>query len=260
MPETDSPDWHSIELAYCAGRQSVRQIAIEYGVSHTAINKRAKTRKWFRVATLGNVSSSSDMPKAPMPGAEHVNSTTQVLIPVFTSQVSTMETNTSDSKPLPRGRRSAFTNELGEAICSAIADGMSLRAVLARPGMPSKSMVMRWLADERYIEFRDQYACAREDQADKLADEILQIADDGSNDTFLDANGNVKVNYDVIARARLQIDARKWLASKLAPKKYGDVGRRENSGVNSGNIQVKSTVTFVNPPNWNEDGEVYKDD
>ncbi|MGL5489481.1 MAG: hypothetical protein ACRDC6_24880, partial [Shewanella sp.] len=82
---------------------------------------------------------------------------------------------------------------------------MSLRAVLARPGMPSKSMVMRWLADERYIEFRDQYAC--EDLADKLADEILQIADDGSNDTFLDANGNVKVNHDVIARARLQIDA-----------------------------------------------------
>ncbi|MFQ2049586.1 hypothetical protein ACK34J_11640 [Aeromonas veronii] len=90
-----------------------------------------------------------------------------------------METNTLNSKSVTRGRRSAFTNELGEAICSAIADGMSLRAVLARPGMPSKSMVMRWLADERYIEFRDQYAC--EDLADKLADEILQIADDGSN-------------------------------------------------------------------------------
>lgn len=165
-----------------------------------------------------------------------------------------------DSKLVTRGRRSAFTNELGEAICSAIADGMSLRAVLARPGMPSKSMVMRWLADERYIEFRDQYACAREDQADKLADEILQIADDSSNDTYLDANGHVKVNHDVIARARLQIDARKWLASKLAPKKYGDVGRRENSGINSGSMLVKSTVTFVNSPNWDEDGDVIKDD
>ncbi|MFM5099366.1 terminase [Aeromonas veronii] len=171
-----------------------------------------------------------------------------------------METNTSNPKTVTRGRRSAFTNELGEAICSAIADGVSLRAVLARPGMPSKSMVMRWLADERYIEFRDQYACAREDLADKLADEILQIADDGSNDTFLDANGSVKVNHDVIARARLQIDARKWLASKLAPKKYGDGGARENSGVNHGSMQVKSTVTFVHPPNRGEDEEVYKDD
>lgn len=120
-------------------------------------------------------------------------------------------------------------------------------------------MVMRWLADERYIEFRDQYACAREDLADKLADEILQIADDGSNDTFLDANGNVKVNHDVIARARLQIDVRKWLAAKLAPKKYGDGGQRENSGINHGSMQVKSTVTFVNPPNCDEDGEVSKD-
>ncbi|MFM5449196.1 terminase [Aeromonas veronii] len=180
------------------------------------------------------------------------------MIPVFTPKVSTVETNTSNSKSVTRGRRSAFTNELGEAICSAIADGMSLRAVLARPGMPSKSMVMRWLADERYIEFRDQYAC--EDLADKLADEILQIADDGSNDTFLDANGNVKVNHDVIARARLQIDARKWLASKVAPKKYCDGGARENSGLSHGSMQVKSTVTFVHPPNWYEDSEVYQDD
>ncbi|WP_421249106.1 terminase [Aeromonas sanarellii] len=182
------------------------------------------------------------------------------MIPVFAPQVSTVETNTSNTKSVTRGRRSAYTNELGEAICSAIADGVSLRAVLARPGMPSKSMVMRWLADERYMAFRDQYARAREDLADKLADEILQIADDGSNDTFLDANGNVKVNHDVIARARLQIDARKWLASKLAPKKYGDGGQRDNLGVNHGSMQVKSIVTFVNPPNWDEDGKVLKDD
>lgn len=259
MQTTDYPDWHGIELAYCAGRQSVRQIAIEYGVSHTAINKRAKTHEWSKVTTSVNAASSSGMPTSPISSSEHVDSTTQVMIPVFTPKVSTVETNTSDSKPVTRGRRSAFTYELGEAICSAIADGMSLRAVLARPGMPSKSMVMRWLADERYIEFRDQYACAREDLADKLADEILQIADDGSNDTFLYANGNVKVNHDVIARARLQIDARKWLAAKLAPKKYGDGGQRENSGINHGSMQVKSTVTFVNPPNCDEDGEVSKD-
>ncbi|MFM5479205.1 hypothetical protein ACET9B_03000 [Aeromonas veronii] len=260
MHITDFPDWHGIELAYCAGRQSVRQIAIEHGISHTAINKRAKTHKWSRVTTPVNAVSSSGMPTDPISRAEHVDSTTQVMIPVVTPQVSTVETNTSNPKTVTRGRRSAYTNELGEAICSAIADGVSLRAVLARPGMPSKSMVMRWLADERYVEFRDQYACAREDLADKLADEILQIADDGSNDTFLDANGNVKVNHDVIARARLQIDARKWLAAKLAPKKYGDGGQRENSGVNYGSMQVKSTVTFVHPPNWDENGEVYKDD
>lgn len=259
MHTQDSPDWHGIELAYCAGRQSVRQIAIEHRISHTAINKRAKTHKWSRVTTPANATSSSGMPTSPISGADHVNATTQVMIPGCTPQDSTVETNTSNSQSVTRGRRSAYTNELGEAICSAIADGMSLRAVLARPGMPSKSMVMRWLADERYIEFRDQYTCAREDLADKLADEILQIADDGSNDTFLDANGNVKVNHDVIARARLQIDARKWLAAKLAPKKYGDGGLRENSGVNHGSMQVKSTVTFVDPPNCDEDGEVSKD-
>jgi len=114
--------------------------------------------------------------------------------------------------------------------------------------------------NERYIEFRDQYTCAREDLADKLADEILQIADDSRNDTYLDAMGNVKVNHGAIARSRLQIDARKWLVSKLAPKKYGDGVRHENSCANNERIKVKSTVTFVDPPNRDEDGNVIKDD
>jgi hypothetical protein len=72
-----------------------------------------------------------------------------------------------------------------------------------------------------YIEFRHQYARAREAQADFLAEEILQIADDGENDTYATENGPA-VNHDVVQRSRLRVDARKWLASKLAPKKYGD--------------------------------------
>jgi len=67
-----------------------------------------------------------------------------------------------------------------------------------------------------------QYARAREAQADKLAEDILAIADDGTSDVYLDADGNERTNQDVIARSRLRVDARKWLASKMAPKKYGD--------------------------------------
>src|SRR3546814_4173198 len=64
-----------------------------------------------------------------------------------------------------------------------------------------------------------QYARARDNQADTLADEILDIADDGSNDYV---GEDEKYNGDAVARSRLRVDARKWLAGKLAPKKYGE--------------------------------------
>lgn len=91
-----------------------------------------------------------------------------------------------------------------ELICEEIAAGCSLRAVCARPGMPDQRTVRRWLREEP--PFRLQYAQAREDQADHYADEIVEISDAAEDP----------------AKARLQIDARKWVAAKLRPKKYGD--------------------------------------
>lgn len=80
---------------------------------------------------------------------------------------------------------------------------------------------MAWLDGSR-PEFSEQYARAREAQADKLAEEALQIADDGRSDTYVDGDGNVKTDTEVIQRSKLRVDTRKWLASKMAPKKYGD--------------------------------------
>jgi hypothetical protein len=119
------------------------------------------------------------------------------------------------------GRPSDFTQETADAICSRIAGGESLRSICNAEEMPDKATVFRWLADSEKAAFRDQYARAREAQADHMAEEILQIADDGTNDTYPTENG-LAVNQDVIARSRLRVDARKWLASKMAPKKYGD--------------------------------------
>jgi hypothetical protein len=86
--------------------------------------------------------------------------------------------------------------------------------------MPNKATVFRWLGLHK--SFRDQYARAREAQADALADEILDIADDGLNDSYEDEDGNRRTDYDVIARSKLRVDARKWIASKLKPRVYGD--------------------------------------
>ena len=119
------------------------------------------------------------------------------------------------------GRPSAYTAELAAQICAHIADGKSLRAIAALEGMPAQSTIMLWLDGTR-PEFSEQYARAHEAYADKLAEETLLIADDSSQDTYVDADGNVKTDTEAIQRSKLRVDTRKWLASKKAPKKYGD--------------------------------------
>lgn len=117
--------------------------------------------------------------------------------------------------------------------------------------------VMRWLADESSTKLREQYACARETQADSLAEEILDIADEDcakvrANPFGIpgDEDGNVEVIFDAtaVARNRLRVDARKWLASKMAPKKYGDKVLAEHTGAGGGPIQASVSVEFVTPP------------
>ncbi|HDR9164856.1 TPA: terminase small subunit protein [Burkholderia vietnamiensis] len=117
------------------------------------------------------------------------------------------------------GRPSGFTEEIADVICERLAGGESLRAICRDDGMPSTSMVFRWLSE--FSSFRDRYARAREAQADALFDEILEIADETAFDTEITESGS-RPNSEWIARSRLRVDARKWMASKLAPKKYGE--------------------------------------
>ena len=92
--------------------------------------------------------------------------------------------------------------------------------------MPNQSTVFRWLADDRYASFRERYARAREAQADALFDEMLDIADDGSNDWVErkreDGSTDSVIDHEHVQRSKLRIDARKWMAGKLRPKVYGD--------------------------------------
>lgn len=122
------------------------------------------------------------------------------------------------------GRPSDYTSEKAAEICALIAEGHSLRQIEAIEGMPNRRTILRWL--DRHEEFRPQYARAREAQAEHFADEILEISDDGSNDwmrrTGKDREEQWVANGEHIQRSRLRVDARKWLMSKMAPKKYGE--------------------------------------
>ena len=118
------------------------------------------------------------------------------------------------------GRPTDYSTELTDAICERLSNGESLRSICSLENMPNKTTVFKWLNIHK--DFNDQYARAREEQAETLADEIIAIADDGLNDSYVDENGNKRTEQDVIARSRLRVEARKWVASKLKPKKYGD--------------------------------------
>src|SRR6266540_2476920 len=132
------------------------------------------------------------------------------------------------------GRPSLYSERIVNDICEKLSEGKSLLTICANEGMPSTTTVYKWLSEKP--DFLHKYARAREAQADYLAEEILEIADDSTKDVSVDSNGKVTINYENINRARLRIDSRKWYASKLAPRKYGDRQSVEMSGTNGSQI------------------------
>ena len=105
------------------------------------------------------------------------------------------------------GRPSKYSKELALEFCHRLAEGRSLRKICSDADMPDAKTIRTWLGDEDKEWFLLQYKRAREEQAETYADEMDDLAN----------NPNVDV-----ARAKLIIDTRKWVASKLKPKKYGD--------------------------------------
>lgn len=143
------------------------------------------------------------------------------------------------------GRPSDYTAELAHAICAELASGKPLVKICRADEFPGLTTVYRWLSEN--AEFREMYARAREDQADTLADEIIEISDDGSNDTYQTEDGE-QVNHDVIARSRLRVDSRKWVAAKLRPRKYGEKLDLEHSGPNGGPIRFERIERVITKP------------
>jgi len=130
------------------------------------------------------------------------------------------------------GRPTDYSNLLVSEICEQLSEGKSLRSICSAKKLPSCSTIFLWLS--KYPEFSEQYARAREAQADYLVDEVIGIADEPV------------LSSEQVARNRLRVDARKWMAAKLRPKKYGDRIEHEIGGRVGASIPV--IVEFVDPP------------
>lgn len=147
-------------------------------------------------------------------------------------QVSGATTPAKPAKaPKPKPRR-VFDQKVADLICMMLSEGLSLRQILkadATGALPAQSTVYEWLL--RHPLFAEQYARAREEQADTNADEILDIADERPPE-FKDDKGRIYLDQTYIQWQKNRIEARKWTAMKLKPKKYGD--RMAVEGVENG--------------------------
>lgn len=104
-----------------------------------------------------------------------------------------------------RGRPTTYTQEIADAICRRLAEGETLRAICRDMGL-AIGTVLGWVRDDR-DGFAERYARARDIGYEVMADELIDIADGGSDDW---------------QRDRLRVDARKWLLAKALPKRFGD--------------------------------------
>ncbi len=126
--------------------------------------------------------------------------------------------------PKTRGQRMIFTQEMADLVCERIAiDGHSLKEIDRDPDMPCAGTILKWVAE--VPSFALEYARARERLLEHWAEDTLDIANTphmGEKTEISDQFGTKIIRGDMIEHRRLQIDARRWLLSKLAPRKYGD--------------------------------------
>lgn len=116
-------------------------------------------------------------------------------------------------------RQSDYTDDIADLICEGIAQGRSLAKICQDEGMPTPKTVYNWMRTREG--FLHNYVRAKEDQADYMADEMLEISDNNDLDP---------------QHKRIMVDTRKWLASKLKPKSYGEKIQTEHTG----SIQIEA--------------------
>lgn len=151
-------------------------------------------------------------------------------------------------------RPSTYTEEVARAICDRLAQTGSLRRVCAAADMPHDNTVRRWLAVGKFTldgePFSQVYARAKEAGIDALVDETLDISDDGSND-WLEREHGPQVNGEAIARSKLRAETRRWLAERMAPRKYGLRTATELSGPDGGPVKTQVVIATGVPTEIN---------
>ena len=148
----------------------------------------------------------------------------------------------ANPKPKAKPGRKPTPPEIREAIIEHVLHEVAMtekgiRHICADDGRINVQTFYEWIEADPAL--GERYARAQAKRMEVMAERILEIADDSSGDTFVDAKGKEHTDYENIQRSKLRVDTRKWLMSKLAPKKYGDRAELEvSSKTTQGAIQA----------------------
>lgn len=149
---------------------------------------------------------------------------------------------------MPAGRPTKYTKELGE-LCAQLVEctpGPIIPAFNARDDLPHAVTVWRW--EQRDQEFRNRMDLAREIRAHLMVDEAIAIADESEHDTIVKTNRQgdefESPNSEWMNRSRLRVDIRKWHASKMNQRVYGDHSKIDLGGQVGNPVQTESRVTL----------------
>lgn len=146
----------------------------------------------------------------------------------------------AEAPPVPpkqQGRPSLFTQEIADEICERLAKGETLAQICKADNMPAVRTVSDWKA--AHATFSADFAHAREEGYDAIAQQCLDIADETSNDTVYGDSGP-RANSEWITRSKLRVDTRLKLLAKWDPKRYGD--KVQLTGDGGGPLETKSTL------------------
>lgn len=140
------------------------------------------------------------------------------------------------------GRPTKYNAKLADDICTRLIRGESLISICRDEDMPDETQVYRWLTEKP--EFRQKYSTARELQTERFVEETISIADELPVHEVPDVDGGTSMRIDAagISRNKLRVDTRKWWASKLLPRKYGDKIAQEISGPDGGAVDLNTQL------------------
>lgn len=143
------------------------------------------------------------------------------------------------------GQPTLYSDELTTEILRRLRLGETLRSICRDPAMPDRSTVYEWF--EVHKSFSDQYEEARRKGCDAMADELIEIAHDGTNDWMekhhYKGDDTRAVNGEHIQRSRLRVDTLKWYLAKFAPRRFGDRVALEHQGADGKDLQPVLNIT-----------------
>jgi hypothetical protein len=124
------------------------------------------------------------------------------------------------------GRPTEYTPEKGDLICQLTGEGHRISKI-AKDADITRDTIVRWQRDNSLLlpdgeKFSDAYARALEIGWELMAHEMLEVADDGTNDFYTTEDGQEKCNHEHIQRSRLRVDTMKWILSKRVARVFGD--------------------------------------